>query len=255
MKRLAFWIVVGIVAVNLYRGRSCARDGRDPGPVDVVARRPGLTARGPDARDRDRHREWVEGLPVPIVPETRVTEAEVEAPRTREAARSLRSITRKWTEPAEHPQDRRAALGHRAPRSRRRPRPARARGRRLARPRRPPLVEGPVEADRRDGPRHANRAGREGLRDPLRGDPAGRFLARAARQDRPGLRARAGRAAPGAARRRPRVRPGLPRRPWPATSRPTRPPRATTPTGSAWPPRRASARRAWRSTRSCDVIA
>ena len=40
MKRLAFWIVVGIVAVNLYRGQSCARDGRDPGPVDVVARDP-----------------------------------------------------------------------------------------------------------------------------------------------------------------------------------------------------------------------
>ena len=37
MKRLAFWIVLGTVAVNLYRGRSCAHDDRDPGPIGVVA--------------------------------------------------------------------------------------------------------------------------------------------------------------------------------------------------------------------------
>ena len=38
MKRLAFWIVLGIVAVNLYRGESCARDDLDPVPVDAAAR-------------------------------------------------------------------------------------------------------------------------------------------------------------------------------------------------------------------------
>ncbi len=101
MKRLAFWIVVGIVAVNLYRGQSCARDDRDPGPADVADRIHETTRDGPDSSRPPRHREWVEGLPVPIVPETRVTEARVEAPRTRKAARSLRPITRKWTEPAE----------------------------------------------------------------------------------------------------------------------------------------------------------
>jgi hypothetical protein len=101
MKRLAFWIIVGIVAVNLYRGQSCARDGRDPGPVDVVARDEDSRREARDARhrDRDRNREWVEGVPVPIVPETRVTEAEVEAPRTRPEESSLRSRTRKWFGP------------------------------------------------------------------------------------------------------------------------------------------------------------
>jgi len=99
MKRLAFWIVVGIVSVNLYRGQSSARDGRDPGPVDVVAHDEVFRSEGRDARHRDR--EWVEGVPVPIVPETRVTEAEVEAPRTRGGEKSLRSMTRKWIEPAE----------------------------------------------------------------------------------------------------------------------------------------------------------
>jgi len=113
MKRLAFWIVVGIVAVNLYRGQSCARDDRDTGPADVVARDEDARREARGARDHDR--EWVEGVPVPIVSETRVTEAEVEAPRTRPAEsslrsktrkwfgpmdRSLRSMTRKWTEPA-----------------------------------------------------------------------------------------------------------------------------------------------------------
>jgi hypothetical protein len=103
MKRLAFWIIVGIVAVNLYRGQSCARDDRDPGPVDIVAHDEDSRREARDARhrDRDRDREWVEGLPAPIVPETRVTEAEVETPRTRKVARSPRSVTRKWTEPAE----------------------------------------------------------------------------------------------------------------------------------------------------------
>ncbi len=101
MKRLAFWIIVGIVAVNLYQGQSCARDDRDPGPVDGVAHDEDARREARDARDRHRDREWVEGVPVPIVPETRVTEAEVEAPRTREAERSLRSMTRKWIEPAE----------------------------------------------------------------------------------------------------------------------------------------------------------
>ena len=98
MKRLALWIVVGIVAVNLYRGRSCARDDRELGPVDVVAR--DLD----DGREDRLRREWVEGVPVPVVPETRVTEAKAETPRTRKAAkslaRSLRSVTRKWAEPA-----------------------------------------------------------------------------------------------------------------------------------------------------------
>ena len=112
MKRLVFWIVLGIVAVNLYRDESCARDGLEPGAGDAVGRIHETTRDGPDFSRPARHREWVEGLPVPIVPETRVTEAEVEAPRTRgaaksprsitrKAAKSLRSVTRKWTEPAD----------------------------------------------------------------------------------------------------------------------------------------------------------
>lgn len=96
MKRLAFWIVVGIVAVNLYRGQSCARDGREPGSVDVVDRDRDRDARREAriARERDRHRdrEWVEGIPVPIVPETRVTEAKIEPLRNDRSAKSLRPI-------------------------------------------------------------------------------------------------------------------------------------------------------------------
>jgi hypothetical protein len=99
MKRLAFWIVVGIVAVNLYRGQSCARDDRDTGPADVVARDEDARREARGARDHDR--EWVEGVPVPIVSETRVTEAEVEAPRTYRSARSLRPIPRKSIATAE----------------------------------------------------------------------------------------------------------------------------------------------------------
>ncbi len=105
MKRLAFWIVVGIVAVNLYRGRSCAREDRDSGPAEAGIRIHETTRDGPDSSGPVRHREWVEGVPVPIVPETRVTEAKVEAPRTRgvakSLAKSLRSFKRTWTGPAE----------------------------------------------------------------------------------------------------------------------------------------------------------
>ena len=101
MKRLAFWIVVGIVAVNLYKGQSCARDGRDPDPVDAGGRIYGTTRDGPDFSGPVRHRVWVEGVPVPIVPETRVTEAEVEAPRTYRAARKLRPFEHTTTGPAE----------------------------------------------------------------------------------------------------------------------------------------------------------
>ncbi len=95
MKRLVFWIVVGIVAVNLYRGQSCARDGHDPGPADVVHRDHDARRQARVARDHDR--EWVEGVPVPIVPETRVTVAEVEAPHTYRTAKPLRPTTREWT--------------------------------------------------------------------------------------------------------------------------------------------------------------
>jgi len=101
MKRLVFWIVLGIVAVNLYRGRSCARDGRGPGPVDVVAQDHDAGREPHGARDHDGYREWVEGVPVPVVPGTRVSEAEVEAPRPRVVAKSLRSLKRRWAEPAE----------------------------------------------------------------------------------------------------------------------------------------------------------
>jgi len=101
MKRLAFWIVVGIVAVNLYRGQSCARDGRDPDPVDAGGRIYETTRDGPDFSRPISRREWVAGVPVPIVPETRVTEAKVETPRTDRAARKLRPFEHKTTGPAE----------------------------------------------------------------------------------------------------------------------------------------------------------
>ena len=103
MKRLAFWIVVGIVAVNLYRGQSCARDGRDPGPVDVVARdHDDRGARPRRSRSRLAIANGSRGSPSPSSPR-------LASPRPRSrpralaeaAAKSLRSITRKWTGPAE----------------------------------------------------------------------------------------------------------------------------------------------------------
>jgi hypothetical protein len=81
MKRLIFWFVVGIAAVSLFR--SLTRDQGSPPPpcaTEQAREGPGNIPVEPVIfmREPDDERESVEGLVVPIVPGTRVSEAEIE---------------------------------------------------------------------------------------------------------------------------------------------------------------------------------
>ncbi len=83
MKRLIFWFVVGIVAVSWFRTPTCYQVSPPPPFVTVQAREiPGSVHVEPVVfvREPDDERESVEGLPVPIVPGTRVSEAEIKTP-------------------------------------------------------------------------------------------------------------------------------------------------------------------------------
>jgi len=99
MKRLVFWIVVGIVAVNLCRREPRAHADRGPSRMQLVELGHDSGREVPNLHPR--HRVWVEGLPVPIVPETRVTEAVVAPPVHRRGPRHHTSIARAQAPPAE----------------------------------------------------------------------------------------------------------------------------------------------------------
>ncbi|HMB02376.1 MAG TPA: hypothetical protein VKP69_01390 [Isosphaeraceae bacterium] len=83
MKRLIFWFVVGIAAVSLFRTLTCNQGSPPPPCATEQAREgPGNIPVEPVifVREPDDERESVEGLAVPIVPGTRVSEAEIETP-------------------------------------------------------------------------------------------------------------------------------------------------------------------------------
>jgi hypothetical protein len=82
MKRLIFWFVMGIFAVSLVRSRECSQAGPPPLPTTVAHRV--LPVDDPGRAELDDElppgREPAEGLPVPIVPGTRVSEAQLRTP-------------------------------------------------------------------------------------------------------------------------------------------------------------------------------
>ena len=167
---LGLWVLV--------RHRSCELEPAshpDPGPGPRATRSP------PSAildRTHEDVREEAEGLPVPIVPGTRVTEAKIVPPEAAgagpaEFALAAGSIVGR---PVRGPSHLRTALGHRGAGPRRCPAPARARGDRVAHARGPDALEAPGAPDQPDDPQDRGPPDREGLRDGLRGDPADRFL-------------------------------------------------------------------------------
>jgi hypothetical protein len=76
MKRLIFWFVVGIVAVSWFRTPTCYQVSPPPPFVTVQAREISRNAHV----EPDDERESVEGIPAPIVPGARVSEAEIKTP-------------------------------------------------------------------------------------------------------------------------------------------------------------------------------
>jgi hypothetical protein len=86
MKRLIFWFVVGIFAVSLVRSRECSQSAESAilEPVPTTVEHRVLPVMDPGRNDLEDtssgQREPAEGLPVPIVPGTRVSEAEIKTP-------------------------------------------------------------------------------------------------------------------------------------------------------------------------------
>jgi hypothetical protein len=86
MKRLIFWFVVGIFAVSLVRSRECSQSAEPPlhEPIPTIVEGRVLPVVDPGRNDLEDAlppgREPAEEIPVPIVPGTRVTDAQIKTP-------------------------------------------------------------------------------------------------------------------------------------------------------------------------------
>src|SRR5262249_45580866 len=108
MKRLMLLVVLGIVAVNLSR---CARSGTPRSSHRIAsARVVSVTVDDSTSSREDAGAlESVDGLPVPIVPGTRVTEAEIRPPKAPRTPRRPSTTLKKAA--AQLPSDHRVVAG------------------------------------------------------------------------------------------------------------------------------------------------